>query len=204
VKHEASICEEKQDCHHVGYFHLYHGNAFVKDPDQICLKYVSNIDGPRVSDVLREGEDPHIIVRMNEHPKTEYLWQKRRVLEKEIHEEVEKLRDDFDSSDQVVKWMTKLISAAQDKLGRGDDQAEYMWSLFPKESEIRAQSRLVIPPFQIGESDVWFGTISQTCIVVDADASNVFYYYRNTVDLNDRRKQLIGDWSRRVIHYSPS
>jgi hypothetical protein len=178
-----------------GLFHLYYGNVFVPS----CgIEYVTNVGG--FLQTTNIPFDSSIIVRMNEHPSTEIFWNKKYILEVALRNAICDLKI-FDSPDQVIEWLTQVLSRAQYELNELPEPSprDYGWSQFPPDSEKISQSRIVIPPFQI--NDIWFGTVSQTCII--AEEGRAMYYYRNLVHPNNPHAQFIGDWLHREI-LSPS
>jgi len=175
-----------------GFFHLYCGNTFIRTPTDSHVTYITNIGGDLRSSDLSTTE-PKITVRMNEHPSTVGIWKKREILYSQLLCDFSRLRVCHSVQD-LMECIQHVFDVASMQLAP-QIFSDASWSLFPLEAEQIAQSYLVIPPFKISPNNAWFGTVSQTCMIVDGDSSIVRYLYRSMVDPLDHRVQKIGEWS---------
>lgn len=155
-----------------GDFHLYLVEGFVDDTVEV--NYLSPVAEPERIERQLGKSRLEVIVRMNEHPASLHDWEpKLQWMKGRIYETLSR-NPDLDSLDEL----SSLIESCLSQSGETDlpkNQSDFSWSPNPN-IEPTVLRRVIIAPIDTGRS--FFGTVSQTIIIVDWTRHEVEYKYR--------------------------
>ena len=181
-----------------GDFHMYLVNAFFHNTVQV------NYFSPTISEPVRINREVgdsalEVIVRMNEHPVSLSDWEpKLRWVESLISNTLCE-HPNMESAEDVLKIIESCLSL----IGNGplpilNPASDLGWSPTPVLERV-ALRQVILSPFETGLSS--FGTVSQTLVVVDRDASTVHYRYRTLSHSVDTGTQF-NSWNKCSLTYS--
>jgi uncharacterized protein with NRDE domain len=175
------------DVSYQGFFHLYFGTPFEKG-----LTYISNVDNVSTCLAVPSAPGLDVIVRSNEHPKTDDFFSLKKLTIKESLLNALKTNPDLPSVEEVANLIQSTLTSIDSSLPVPPDDESYSWSLLSEKNEKFVLSHFFIPPISVSDSHR-FGTVSQTLIVSNSEQREVHYWYKAQPDWL---------WDKRVVHIS--